>query len=206
MLRYSFVLIIILFNQNYSFAQIYKCTDKSTGKTIYSQIECHGSSIGNQVNIRENTLDASGSRVQTEILNQRLQREEAERQATIQRRHEAALRSRTEKTDTASNSERDRFCREASKPIPGSRGITASQRSALAACAGLSIPDQTENHRENHPSTSNNPHGSPPVITNCDVNGCWDTHGNRYNKGAGNNYFPSSGGSCQLFGGQMHCP
>ena len=52
------------------------------------------------------------------------------------------------------------------------------------------------------------PNPSPPqpsVITNCDAAGCWDNLGGRYNKGAGNTYFPSGGGACQSVGGQMMC-
>ena len=46
---------------------------------------------------------------------------------------------------------------------------------------------------------------TPISIVNCDVAGCWDTNGTRYNKGAGDTYFPSTGGSCQNIGGQMQC-
>jgi hypothetical protein len=49
------------------------------------------------------------------------------------------------------------------------------------------------------------PQRSPSVITNCDDSGCWGSDGTRYNKGAGNTYFPSTGGSCQNIGGQMQC-
>jgi len=46
---------------------------------------------------------------------------------------------------------------------------------------------------------------APTVITNCDPAGCWGSDGTRYNKGAGDTYFPSTGGSCQNIGGQMQC-
>ncbi len=45
----------------------------------------------------------------------------------------------------------------------------------------------------------------PRTMTNCDGAGCWDTQGTRYNRAAGNTYFPSSGGSCQSVGDQMQC-
>lgn len=87
--------------------------------------------------------------------------------------------------------EQQQLINEASKPIPGSRGLTASQRNAIA---GISNP------------TNNVSNSSPPSsITNCDSAGCWGTDGTRYNKGAGNTYFPSTGGSCQNIGGQMQC-
>jgi len=83
---------------------------------------------------------------------------------------------------------RQKAINEASKPIPSSRGLTANQRNAIA---GL--------------SSNNNPPVAPPSIANCDSAGCWGTDGTRYNKGAGNTYFPSTGGSCQSIGGQMQC-
>lgn len=46
---------------------------------------------------------------------------------------------------------------------------------------------------------------APSAIVNCDTAGCWDTSGTRYNKGAGDTYFPSTGGVCQNVGGQMQC-
>jgi len=89
------------------------------------------------------------------------------------------------------SAEQQRLINEASQPIPGSRGLTASQRNAIA---GLS-------------NTSNNISNSAPTssTTNCDSAGCWGTDGTRYNKGAGNTYFPPTGGSCQNIGGQMQC-
>lgn len=58
------------------------------------------------------------------------------------------------------------------------------------------------------PSTSYSapmPPSAPPNITSCDGAGCWDSQGTRYNKGGGNTYFPSTGGSCQGIGGTMQC-
>ena len=46
---------------------------------------------------------------------------------------------------------------------------------------------------------------APSAIVNCDGAGCWGTDGTRYNKGAGETYFPSTGGVCQNIGGQMQC-
>lgn len=46
---------------------------------------------------------------------------------------------------------------------------------------------------------------APSAIVNCDGAGCWGTDGTRYNKGAGETYFPSNGGVCQNIGGQIQC-
>lgn len=46
---------------------------------------------------------------------------------------------------------------------------------------------------------------APSAIVNCDGAGCWGTDGTRYNKGAGETYFPSTGGVCQNIGGRMQC-
>lgn len=75
-------------------------------------------------------------------------------------------------------------------PLPGARGLTARQRNAMAG-----LP--------NYNNSSSN--AAPSTITNCDSAGCWGSDGTRYNKGAGNTYFPSTGGACQNTGGQMQC-
>ena len=49
------------------------------------------------------------------------------------------------------------------------------------------------------------PQRQPSTITNCDGAGCWGSDGTRYNRGAGDTYFPSTGGVCQGVGGQMQC-
>ena len=49
------------------------------------------------------------------------------------------------------------------------------------------------------------PQRQSSTITNCDGAGCWGSDGTRYNRGAGDTYFPSTGGSCQSIGGQMQC-
>lgn len=46
----------------------------------------------------------------------------------------------------------------------------------------------------------------PRVITRCNDNGCWDSQGTRYHKGAGNAYLPSTGGGfCRGHGKAMYC-
>lgn len=49
------------------------------------------------------------------------------------------------------------------------------------------------------------PQRVPSTITSCDDAGCWGSDGTRYNRGAGDTYFPSTGGVCQGAGGQMQC-
>ena len=45
------------------------------------------------------------------------------------------------------------------------------------------------------------------IRRHCDAGGCWDNLGGRYTRGAGNTYFPTTGGpSCQMIGGVMRCP
>lgn len=65
-------------------------------------------------------------------------------------------------------------------------------------------------HYDDYSTSSNSysatmPQRQPSTITNCDGAGCWGSDGTRYNRGAGDTYFPSTGGSCQSVGGQMQC-
>lgn len=85
-----------------------------------------------------------------------------------------------------------------SQPIKGSQGLTRAQTEALVSLeTGQSMPSRASNSSSSAPAPSN--------MTNCDGSGCWDSNGTRYNKGAGNTYFPSTGGVCQNVGGQMQC-
>lgn len=109
---------------------------------------------------------------------------------------------------TRADGERARLCKEASTPIQGARGLTASQRIASAElCAGISLA--IPNVNENIPSGSSAypVQQSPAPMSSCDPAGCWDSNGLRYNKGADSTYFPANGGAaCQLLGGNMICP
>ena len=98
--------------------------------------------------------------------------------------------------------EREKLIRDLSTPIKGSRGLTRSQMEALAAVnAGEPMPSRSAGSSYSVPA----PASVPNNITNCDGAGCWGSNGTRYNKGAGNTYFPSTGGVCQNIGGQMQC-
>ena len=95
---------------------------------------------------------------------------------------------------------RQKVIKDASTVIPGARGLTAKQRSVLAQESG----GGTSNNSNNSYSAPM-PQRQPSTITNCDSAGCWGSDGTRYNKAAGDTYFPTTGGSCQNVGGQMQC-
>jgi len=76
------------------------------------------------------------------------------------------------------------------------------------------IADLNRQHSGHDPFPKSNSTGAttmpvtpppPSMITNCDKAGCWDNSGGRYNKGKGNTYFPTTGGTCQFVGDQMIC-
>ena len=92
--------------------------------------------------------------------------------------------------------ERQALLKSASTPYSGARGLTASQRDTLSTLNG------GDNSNGGY---SNSSQRQSSTVTNCDGAGCWGSDGTRYNRGAGNTYFPSNGGSCQDVGGQMQC-
>lgn len=115
--------------------------------------------------------------------NQRLQRGIQARQADLQRERERR---------------KQELIKEISKPIPGSNGLTASQRDQIVALeTGRQIPN-----RSTAQTPSNN---SPKYTSNCDGSGCWGTDGTRYNNSGTGNYYSSDGKFCQSIGGQMQC-
>ena len=109
--------------------------------------------------------------------------------------------SRQSTRSAEQEAERQRLIREASTPYKGSPNgqLTVNQRRALAALNGENV--SSGNSSYSAPITQR----QPSTITNCDSAGCWGSDGTRYNRGAGDTYFPSTGGSCQSIGGQMQC-
>lgn len=97
-------------------------------------------------------------------------------------------------------------CDRLKQPIKGSRGMTAAQMQAVASvCGGVKAPGASSYDRAPMPAPVRKP--APSSVTNCDAGGCWDNLGGRYTRGAGNTYFPTTGGpSCQMIGGVMRCP
>ena len=100
---------------------------------------------------------------------------------------------------------RQKIIKEASTPYKGSPNgqLTANQLRTLAAMNRVDVPTDNSNSRNSYSAPT--PQRAPSSITNCDSAGCWGSDGTRYNKAAGNTYFPSTGGSCQNIGGQMQC-
>ena len=83
--------------------------------------------------------------------------------------------------------------------------IQPLKRAAHAACGAF--PDVDEAPSDQNTADIPPPTSAPSVITNCDASGCWDNMGGRYNRGAGQTYFPAQGGAaCQMVGGAMRCP
>jgi hypothetical protein len=179
----------------YGQASVYKCTD-AAGRVSYSQIACTGSSRQQVINVRENSLDMSALRAKADILRWEQAREDA-----LRAEHRAEIATSPAARTLAG---RPDLCDRMMEPLPGARGMTASQRqSVIAACGGIAIPAQQD---RGDPASMPAPPPAPSIVTSCDPTGCWDNLGGHYTRGAGNTYFPPSGGACQLLGGQMHCP
>ena len=100
---------------------------------------------------------------------------------------------------------RQKIIQEASTPYKGAKGLTENQRNTLAAMNDVNVSNGDSYSNSNNSYSAPMPQRQSSTVTNCDSAGCWGTDGTRYNRGAGNTYFPSNGGSCQDVGGQMQC-
>ncbi|WP_336020686.1 DUF4124 domain-containing protein [Acinetobacter bereziniae] len=101
---------------------------------------------------------------------------------------------------------RQKIIQEASTPYKGTGGrLTANQQRTLAAMNGVNVSSGDSYSNSNSSYSAPMPQRQPSTITNCDGSGCWGSDGTRYNRGAGDTYFPSTGGVCQGVGGQMQC-
>lgn len=88
---------------------------------------------------------------------------------------------------------------------PGLRGYSKRQLELLEHChRNASAKKQEFTNSTENEETASIQMEQPSVITSCDATGCWDSNGLRYNKGAGNTFFPANGGRArQLRDGRM---
>ena len=189
-------------------AQVFRCTDQRTGKIAYSDTPCQGGTTGGAVRIQENTLDTSNSRERAlrrelQELRQRMNSYELNSDRSAYGRTEADLQA--ERADSRACEQAKRSLEIESGSMTRSQSSVNAKAAAMRSACGIREPDRVEVNNYGRPSGRHNP--QPSVITNCDPGGCWDNLGNRYNRGAGNTYFPGAGsGACQMIGGQMLCP
>jgi hypothetical protein len=168
-----------------TYAQVHKCKTPA-GATVISSRPCEGQN--KTVDIRQFERVSEEQYRQAEEVNQlrksRLNQMAAEDAAFQMRIAEQAAAMRR----TASPSQdayRKKSCDEASTPLPGAHGLTASQRSVLASCSGLPAPPvQMPPSQPSNPPNFQSPY-PPSIITSCDATGCWDTSGNRYQNAEG---------------------
>lgn len=192
-------------------AQVYKCKENGSGKITYSDVPCHGGNTGRDVDVRDNTLDTSGSREQAL---RREVRELQERMDTYESRAGSSQYGRTqadlqaERADSVACERARRSLEIEAGSMTRNKATVASREAAMRSACGLREPDRVEIHNDYRGRTPARVHRpNPGVITHCDAGGCWDRTGGRYNKGAGNGDFPAGGGgACQMIGGRMQCP
>lgn len=181
-------------------AQVFKCAD-SSGRTTYSQSPCAGTTGGGRVKIHDSSIDAFPRVEQDDRMSASPQRG---RGADALRREAGHGRVAEDRKDL------EEACRKASgeyeeakarRAPPDTMNKLLSARRLTCGMGEGSVPARGAN------PGATSPYAPPPsIITSCDPGGCWDNQGNRYNKGAGQTYFPSSGGACQMINGAMHCP
>jgi len=189
-------------------AQVFKCKDDRTGQVAYSQTPCQGSASGGQVKIQQNTLDTSPEMEQAARLSAKRMREDrardAARSASLARMQSERAAAERENAMMMCADAMRRYGDAKNRQIPPHQ-IQPLKRAAHAACGAF--PDVDEAPSDQNTADIPPPTSAPSVITNCDASGCWDTMGGRYNRGAGQTYFPAQGGAaCQMVGGAMRCP
>lgn len=173
-------------------ANVVKCTNKTTGAISFSNTGCSSGEDTVPVKVKTvNTIDGSIYREQQSSITPD-NKEQPKRGPT-------AFLIRDEKPK---ENKLDRICQDIE---PGLRGYSKRQLELLEHChrnAATTKQEFTDSiEMEDKASTQME---QPSVITSCDATGCWDSNGLRYNKGAGNTYFPANGGRArQLRDGRM---
>lgn len=200
-----FILIALMFAAP-SYAQVYKCKTLA-GETLISSNPCQGQN--KTIAVRQSEQVSEEQYRQAAEVN--LQRKNklsqlAAEEAAFQERIAAQAAAIRNTASPEQDAHRKKLCSEASRPLPGAHGLTASQRSILASCAGLPAPPVHDSPQRNTAQIIQSNAPAPPgIITNCDGGGCWDTSGRRYNNVGGGNTHRSDGKFCQKIGNEFHC-
>lgn len=110
----------------------------------------------------------------------------------------------------------------ARRQAPGSAQVEASREQATRACLGgggqaqrpsptaqapLSVPPPVITVEPAQPVPARPPSPPlepPPVVTSCDLGGCWDSNGTRLNRAGPQLIGPR--GACTTVGATVHCP
>lgn len=128
-------------------AQVYRCTDDTTGKVIYADTPCQRSAAGGVVPIEQNTLDTSGSREQALKLEIKALRQR------VDALESGAAAPRYGRTESDLHAERaDSFaCQQAKRSLDIEAGSGTSTRASVEAKAaamriacGVREPDRVE--------------------------------------------------------------
>lgn len=183
-----------------SYAQLYKCVG-TDGSITFTKHGCSTSSEMEAVRLGSvNTQD--NSKVRSKIV----EREFEQSQQPAKTRMTVVADPRIAERQ---NKVRNDLCREANTPYKGAqnRQLTARQRAMSSACgSGASMADIERVSLEHKKAAAASRQSAPAHITNCDGAGCWDTQGNRYNRGAGPTHIRQDGRVCHdTGGGQMLC-
>jgi len=173
-------------------ANVVKCTSKTTGAVSFSNTGCPSGEERTPIKLKTvNTIDGSMYREQQSSI--------APNDKERPKRGPTAFLIRDEKPK---ENKLDRICQDIE---PGLRGYSKRQLELLEHCHRNASAKKQEfaNSTENE-ETAAIQMEQPSVITSCDATGCWDSNGLRYNKGAGNTFFPANGGRArQLRDGRM---
>lgn len=173
-----------------SHAGVYKCTDPATGNTIFSDNACATNTTAKKVYVAP-TRNSSVDRYvpSSDLFDESSTENNYSGQSSYRNAGQVnqSQQIQAQSYEDRQRAENDRRMQNATRNNNG-RPLTLKERGLPSSSYGSPMPPTPR---------------SP--IASCDGAGCWDTQGTRYNKAAGNTYFPSTGGTCQSVGGRMEC-
>lgn len=189
-MRYLLVLVILALFPVHSTGQtVYRCTNDE-GPTVFQDAPCDASDTEDLVELEPNVVDSSRMRANTARQN-RLSAALVEKRArAAEERKQARLVRRKEEAERAA------LVKELRKEL-------APRRESFFDASPAQHPAYPQPAYPDHPD----PHVPewPSKVTSCDISGCWDGSGRRYNSGAGSTHFRDDGQVCQRKGDMMHC-
>lgn len=189
---------------------VYRCVDPVTNMTKFSDTRCQAHEQGSSRTVRPNSIDTQRSRMQRQVVEDERLRAEAEQQQGLMSVYEVEQQANRQLKGDNRCALEERAYQEAKRSKARPSTMQHYKARVQAACGrdpeGSSPRHFEQSDRSGAADQDDERRRGPVVITNCDQGGCWDTRGERYNRGNGGTHFGPNGVVCQMMGGQMICP
>lgn len=208
--------LVLAFMSTASLAQVIRCVDERSGKVTYTDSACVSNSKSAQIVPKQIAAQADAEREAAALARERFQIERAglaRRSPNEPTLPESQGRSAGRLDDSGPDKSKSVDCHRAKRNLDIAMSSIVRKSKPIAelvaveAACGVDASKYGErqpvrNHSPPAPTQTQTP--TPSVITACDVGGCWDNLGGRYNA-SGRDFIGPNGRYCTRSGNMVNC-